>query len=282
MVMGCFAPIRSRPVVRKSGRGLGATRAVMPPVRRRELRRAPVRPGSIDKPAPSTASCTGSVAGRLSRWPSTGDHWASRQCKLHRRTAPASAAGAAAGQCGAPAAAPLAQDSVGRVIPSIEPVRTGAQRTTRRARAARPHFLHRSSPVRWQARRTRLRRSTTPLGPRRVPQLSLSAPKVNRPALELLFAARPAPQPASGWETSISAARRDLLWCVGPEGPAVRLAVPAVHMFRTPTSSSPYAPTDTATQTTTRGSSRRQGPATWWSSAVHLPVTRTRSQARLC
>jgi hypothetical protein len=57
-----------------------------------------------------------------------------------KKQVPASAAGAAGGQCGAPTAAPSAQDAAHHRRPSIEPGRTGAQRTSRRARAARARF----------------------------------------------------------------------------------------------------------------------------------------------
>ena len=80
---------------------------------RREVRCAPVRPGSIGGPAPSAVSCTNYVAGCLSRWPSLGDRFAGTSRQIEAEQVLASAAGAAAGQSESPAATTTALDAVG-------------------------------------------------------------------------------------------------------------------------------------------------------------------------
>jgi hypothetical protein len=79
-----------------------------------------------------------------------------------KKQVPASAAGAAGGQCGAPTAAPSAQDAAHHRRPSIEPGRTGAQRTSRRVVARA--FLHRPGRAGCRALRTRISRQVTHSG----------------------------------------------------------------------------------------------------------------------
>ena len=89
-----------------------------------------------------------------------------------KKQVPASAAGAAGGQCGAPTAAPSAQDAAHHPRPSIEPGRTGAQRTSRRVRATRPCFLHRPAPGGLPCAQDTDQPPSDSLGPCRLPRPS--------------------------------------------------------------------------------------------------------------
>jgi hypothetical protein len=80
---------------------------------RREVRCAPVRPGSIGGLAGLAVSCAGGSASGTSGWPSLGDRFAGTRRQIEAEQVLASAAGTAAGQSESPAATTTALDAVG-------------------------------------------------------------------------------------------------------------------------------------------------------------------------
>jgi len=118
----------------------------------RELRCAPVRPGSIEAPAPSAALCEVTTSAARST-PSLGVIAAGSSMA---RSAFLRLWPGFRGQCGRMCSLRVARrriwphrEAVDRPRLAIEPGRTGAQRSSRRARAARPHFS-RTVPT-WRA-----------------------------------------------------------------------------------------------------------------------------------